>query len=203
MGRHAPLRQTSASALPGSIRDCGCTHVSWSQAGDALPKSNFESEAASQCSPEVTTSASSGSAKTRPLVSTDGVPVGTIQELRGRDGQHHARNHAWHGDRAAGEHCSERLPVRVREVMVGRVLLEEKGVDRDDDDVFVSMHDKGSLPDVPQHGVSVLRGRGTPFADRVQLSARCPTGCAGKIRLVESRKIAKEKSENSDAMRTL
>jgi hypothetical protein len=86
---------------------------------------------------------------------------------------------------------------------VGQVLPQEKGVDRDDDDVFVSMHDKGSLPDVPQHGVSVLRGRGTPFADRVQLSARCPTGCAGKIRLVESRKIAKEKSENSDAMRTL
>jgi ABC-type uncharacterized transport system substrate-binding protein len=55
---------------------------------------------------------------------------------------------------------------------VGQVLPQEKGVDRDNDDVFVSMHDKGSLPDVPQHGVSVLRGRGTPFADRVQLSAR-------------------------------
>ena len=53
---------------------------------------------------------------------------------------------------------------------VGQVLPQEKGVDRDDDDVFVSMHDKGSLPDVPQHGVSVLRGRGTPLADRVQLS---------------------------------
>ena len=53
---------------------------------------------------------------------------------------------------------------------VGQVLLQEKGVDRDDDDVFVSMHDQGSLPDVPQHGVSVLRRSGTPFADRVQLS---------------------------------
>jgi hypothetical protein len=53
----------------------------------------------------------------------DGHAVGAvcaaIQELRGRDGRHHARNHAWHGDRAAGEHCSEHLPVRVREVMVG------------------------------------------------------------------------------------
>jgi hypothetical protein len=48
-GKARPLRQTSASALTGSIRDCGCTHVTWSQAGDALPKSDFESGAAGRC----------------------------------------------------------------------------------------------------------------------------------------------------------
>jgi hypothetical protein len=54
---------------------------------------------------------------------------------------------------------------------VGQVVLQDKRVDRDDDDVLASVHDQGSLLDVPQQGVSVLRGRGAPFADRVQLSA--------------------------------
>jgi len=46
---------------------------------------------------------------------------------------------------------------------VGQLLLQEKGVDRDDDDVFASVHDQGSLPDVLQHGVSSFAG-GAPHS---------------------------------------
>src|SRR5207253_3006868 len=38
MGRHGRICQTSAAAIAGSVRDCGCTHVPWREAGDAVPE---------------------------------------------------------------------------------------------------------------------------------------------------------------------
>jgi hypothetical protein len=44
MGRHGCICQTSAAAIAGSIRDCGCTHVPWCEAGDAVPEARAKPE---------------------------------------------------------------------------------------------------------------------------------------------------------------
>src|SRR6516165_777967 len=56
------------------------------------------------------------------------------------------------------------------ELGIRQVLGKEEGVDRGDDDVFASKHDQGSLVNPRQHGVTICRRNGTPFADRRQLS---------------------------------
>ena len=39
----ARLRQTSTSTIDGSIRDCGCAHVPWRAAGDAVSEGDLGS----------------------------------------------------------------------------------------------------------------------------------------------------------------
>lgn len=53
---------------------------------------------------------------------------------------------------------------------IGQVLLQEEGVDGNDNDVFAPVYDQGALANLTQHAEPVAGGYGAPFSDRLQLS---------------------------------